>query len=445
MAMQTKEARVAPSLMLLLAAITSQAFCIFANHHSITMHHLESEETVAPLDDGASPRCPAVFASTVVEQRLQHILRHCGGEQAAFLRRQSLANRFMDTMLTQLRSLSPLFARAVLLRLGSAYEGTRVSQAVDFDGFVALNESLLRPFELERDMDGHVATRLRPGVTRESLPAELLQLLTADGYMDARSFKRWALTRLEAAIRLAAAEHPELRVSGWTRRQVAEAELVSEEGRVNIDFSMMVAAPEEWRGLRPAALRPCDINLVTGGRSPRWHFYSRQYLDKPPATEQSARWFIVQANQLEQNLLHLVPRLREVTRVLKAVSAARHWEVRFRIHPTALKHAAMWTYAAGCDRQEWQAGSDLVPAVVTSLRTVQQALRRGRLDCFWVDGPTNKLRYELADDDARAQELINNITEVVKVLASGDLQGVQRLFQSACQYRPFWNRRVAYE
>ena len=447
MATSAKIARVTPALLVLISvAMISLIFSDLLGQpknksNGITNQNPGTDGIVAPIEDGVPMQCPAVFVTPAVEHHLQHILRHLDRHQATFKRRQALANRFMDTTVTGVRSLSPLLAGATLLRLGSAYEGTHVSPDVDFDGFVALNESLLLPFELEYGADGYVAARLRQEVTRQSLPTELSQLLTSDGYLDARGFKRWVFTQLGTAIRLAAVECPELRVTVSERRQVVAAELDSEEGRIRVDFPILLLTPKDWRRLRSAALRPCGIDLVPNGLSPRWYFFSDQLLNKPAPDTQSARWFKVDSLYLEQDLLLRVRRVRKVARLLKAVSKARQWSVRFRIQATALKRALLWTYAAGCEHQEWQEDSDLAPAMVASLHTVLHALRRHRLDCFWTENSTNLLYHPLTVDGAPVRELINEITEVVNVLASGDLEGVRQLFHSACQNKPFWKHR----
>ncbi|KAF0292614.1 hypothetical protein FJT64_009432 [Amphibalanus amphitrite] len=237
-----------------------------------------------------------------------------------------------------------------MLRLGSAYEGTYISQFADFDAFLELGDSLLEGFELERHEDGHVAAHLLPNVSQGMLSEELQQLLTEDGYLDARRFKRWTLDGLARAVERAAAEFPELRVAVTERQNVVGAQLRSEDAVVRVDFSAMMRTPLGWRALRPAALRPCGVALRPRDRPALWHLFSRQDLKSPPPSDSSARWFAPDPLTVEQEVLEHLPPVRRATQLLKMVAAARRWDIRFSLQSVVLKRAVLKAFAALCDQ-----------------------------------------------------------------------------------------------
>ncbi|XP_043201678.1 uncharacterized protein LOC122370278 [Amphibalanus amphitrite] len=349
----------------------------------------------------------------------------------------------MDVTLRQLRDLSPLLVNTSVLRLGSAYEGTYISQLADFDAFLELNDSLLEVFQLERHEDGHVAAHLLPNVSQGMLSEELQQLLTEDGYLDARRVKRWTLDGLARAVERAAAEFPELTVAVTERQNVVGVRLRSEDAVVRVDFSAMIRTPLGWRALRPAALRPCGVELRPRDRPARWHLFSRQDLKSPPPSDSSARLFAPDPLTVEQEVLQRLPLVRRATRLLKMVAAARRWDIRFSLQSVVLKRAALKAFDALCDQR--RPAPTLLSLVVSSLEILQRSVQRGMFSCFWIETPLNRLLEGLAEDQSKKQQLAAELNELAQIFSAARVEDIRLLFQMTCQNSPFRNHKSTFD
>ena len=406
---------------------------------------------------------------TDTDRTLADVLRRFDVHSDAFVRHRALVEEFISEATTYLPRLSPLLTGVTTHHDGSSFEGTRIAEAADFDMYAVLTwDQILRHFELLRGAEGRIAARLRPDVNRDALPTDLARLVRDDGYLDALRFKRWVFDRLEEALRLTSKAHPDLGAGVYSTRGAAGVDLTAPDGaRLEVDLTAQLAGPPMDGVIRPEAVTPCGLQLVSPDLPTPWSVYSNLKLTSSQSTsdtvansdgisisttspsttnhdensaesneddeddedEDEDRWFIINSMKLERNLLSAKPKLRDVIRLLKSISAAHGWKARFHIDSFVLKHVAFWSFSEDCGSRTWSADGGLKSATVASLRTFERALRRGRMDKFFVGPPADSV-FAFINGGRPAMELLaNEVGDIVRVLTGEDQYAIKSLFR----------------
>ncbi|XP_043244999.1 uncharacterized protein LOC122393225 [Amphibalanus amphitrite] len=400
---------------------------------------------------------------------LTEVLQSFNDHSETFLQHQALVDEFIFEATAHLPGLSPLFTNVTTHHDGSAFEGTRVVEFADFDTYIMLSRDVvLRYFELRRGEEGRISARLRPGISREELPADLERMVREDNYLDARRLKRWVFERLEMVLKLTARAHPQLRAAVYSTKGAAGVDLIAPDGaRLEVDLAAQLDPPPMDGMVRPESTKPCGLELVSAGHPIPWSIYSKQTLIAPPhptasgttsgrlvaspttsspvwnvtrdgeahsayaipGDDETSHWFVINSMQLERAFLSKQPQVRNVIRILKLISMSRSWKQRFGVDSFVLKHVAFWSFAEDCGTSAWSNVDELASAVVSSLRTFENALRRGRMDKFFSSPPADSVFLSLIGGQATLRLLADEVHGVSDVLLGDDQDAIRSILR----------------